>query len=139
MGLLETRQDGTRIYGPYVYPGTKRRLVTLSKPDGTHTSTTYARYLYELAHGEIDGQLCVDHLDEDCSNDTLNNYQLLSRRDNALKSNSLRVMPEEWYEFTCPVCGCTSRKLARKVRHNRKQGKAGPFCGKSCAGKWSTR
>jgi hypothetical protein len=37
----------------------------------------------------------------------------------------------------CPMCGKEAVLRARFVRHNRKQGKAGPFCGKSCAGKWS--
>lgn len=36
--------------------------------------------------------------------------------------------------FVCPVCGEEGEKRASIIRANRKAGKAGPFCGKRCAG-----
>jgi hypothetical protein len=45
--------------------------------------------------------------------------------------------PKEYVTIVCPMCGKTATLLASEVRRNRKQGKKGPFCGKSCAGRWS--
>jgi hypothetical protein len=44
--------------------------------------------------------------------------------------------PAEYTEVTCKWCSQITKKLARQIRHNKKQGKAGPFCNKSCSGKW---
>ena len=37
-----------------------------------------------------------------------------------------------------PWCGVKTFKEPHDLRGNSKQGKAGPFCGKSCAGKYGT-
>ena len=45
--------------------------------------------------------------------------------------------PKEYITIVCPMCGKVARLLASDVRRHRKAGKKGPFCGKSCAGRWS--
>jgi YHS domain-containing protein len=75
----------------------------------------------------------IDHIDNDFTNNNLDNLQILSVADNNRKS----AKPAEEVTFTCPVCGTIITKSASKAKHNRKQGKAGPFCSRSCAGKFS--
>lgn len=78
----------------------------------------------------------VDHIDGDFTNDDLTNLQLLSLADNIRKDHS----STEYVDCICPECGKEFREEARWIRHNQqKQGKLGPFCGKSCAGKHSRR
>ncbi|TDB90919.1 HNH endonuclease [Actinomadura sp. KC216] len=127
-----------RVNGPYVHnsgPLAGRRYVVLTD-NGKRTTKLYSRHLMEQHLGRVlDTDETVDHIDEDKTNDDLSNLAVLTRSENAKKSAALRLSVE-WYEFICPVCETPSKKEARKVRHNRKQGKAGPFCGRSCAGKY---
>jgi hypothetical protein len=85
-------------------------------------------------------QLCpdehVDHKDEDKTNDVLSNLQVLSAAENTRKMIA-NTRPKGWVTFICPVCKKEATKSARDVRGNRKKGKAGPFCSRSCAGKFS--
>ena len=76
----------------------------------------------------------MDHIDDDKLNDCIENYQILTRIENAQKANSKN--PAKIYKGNCPVCGATITKFLRVVTQNRKQGKAGPFCSKQCAGKY---
>lgn len=127
-----------KIHGPYASGKQNRKRVLLYFKDGSRTTKSWARYLYEREHGEIDPSLTVDNIDEDCSNDSLDNLQLLTRSENSKKSaangkNGIRKK----YTGTCPNCGAYFTRYLNRVRHNRKQGKAGPFCGKSCAGVYS--
>jgi hypothetical protein len=43
----------------------------------------------------------------------------------------------EVVSLVCRNCGVSFERKARWERHNRKQNKVGPFCGKSCAARWS--
>lgn len=40
-------------------------------------------------------------------------------------------------EIECALCGKKVKKKGNVVQHNKKMGKAGPFCGRSCAGIYS--
>src|SRR4051794_11885562 len=113
-----------------------RNVVNLTWPDGKRSSMTYARFLMQEHVGRVLGDdEHVDHVDDDCTNDVLNNLQILTPSANAEKRNG----PMEMVTFMCPMCGTETTKKAREVRHNRKQGKPGPFCGRSCAGRANAR
>lgn len=97
----------------------------------------YARWLMTQHLGrKLDRSEQVDHIDEDPMNDSIDNLQILSQKENLEKHAKLRRFTEMAF-FTCPICGTWSSKKARHVRHNRNLGNAGPYCGKSCAGKAS--
>jgi hypothetical protein len=97
---------------------------------------TYARFLMQEHLGRLlDRDLeTVDHIDDDPLNDAIENFQLLTRSENLLKATG----PVEMVSFVCPVCDEFSEKKASNVKHNRNMGKAGPFCGRSCAGRYAT-
>ncbi len=121
-----------KVYGPYISTssGYARRFVIRIYDDGTRKSTSYARHLMEEHLGrELTPEETVDHIDGDRLNDALENLQVMSLADNIRKSSP----GVEMIEFECPVCGRLASKVARHVRHNLRQGKAGPFCGRPCA------
>jgi len=123
-----------RIYGPYKSGTSPRLFVIRIDEHGNRETTSYARHLMEEHLGrELDPDETVDHIDGDPMNDALDNLQLMSMGDNIRKSHP----EQEVSTHICPWCGTTFDKAASRVRGNRKQGKAGPFCSKSCAGKWS--
>ena len=111
--------------------------MTVWYDDGSKGTTLYSRYMMKNHLGEIPEGQTVDHINENPSDDRIDNFQLLSKSDNASKSGKLRKHIT-WYEFICPQCGSPATKNMRDVRHGWKQGKGGPYCSKSCAGKAST-
>lgn len=124
-----------KVYGPYVRKQDNRKVVVLRLRDGTLTTKSYARYLYEQANGEIgDINLTVDHKDEDVTNDVLDNFDLLPRALNIQKS----AMKAMW-TGNCPECNSTFEKPLSVINGNLKKGKAGPFCSRRCAGARNAR
>jgi hypothetical protein len=129
--LLEQTED-RKVYGPYMSNTIGRRIVVIRYAD-RKTSMTYARWLLQTHLGrELARDEEADHINEDGLDDRIENLQVLTKVENIRKS----ARPIEWIVFLCPVCGSEAKKEARYVRHNRKQGKAGPFCGRSCARAW---
>lgn len=130
-----------KVYGPYIYPSGSnagRRYVIVQDGD-TRRQILYARHVMEQHLGrQLRPSETVDHIDENKTNDALANLQILSQPDNARKSNVIRSIGA-WPEFDCPECGKRFTKRRSKVNANRAQGKAGPFCGRVCAGRYSAR
>lgn len=131
-GKLPHVRGIARVYGPYTSQldrARPRRFVIRIFEDGTRETTSYARHLVEVNIGrELGDGEEVDHKDDNQLNDDLSNLHVITPRANRGKGRS-----PEMVEFACPICGELVKKEARRVRHNRKQGKAGPFCGKRCA------
>lgn len=126
-----------KVYGPYSRKEDNRKVVVLRLSDGKLTTKSYARFLYEQEHGLIgDKDLTVDHIDENEENDILDNFQLLTRKENIKKS----AKKSEIYFGFCPMCSNGFSKFMRNVRSNQeKKNKAGPFCSRSCAGKYNSK
>ncbi len=121
-----------KIYGPYLRKDGRKHVIIANGKN--RRTVSYPKWLMEQALGrKLDPDLeTVDHIDEDFTNDERSNLQLLTRVENAKKSSN----PAEIICFICPVCGKEGRQFARDVRSNRKKGRAGPFCSRSCAGKY---
>ena len=74
----------------------------------------------------------VDHIDGNIYNNDISNFQILSRRDNALKS----VKYAEYLQLTCKHCGKQfQRRTCIHKRNVTKRKVDGPFCSKHCVGK----
>ncbi len=77
-----------------------RRRLDLVSSSKERTTISYARYLWLINYGDIPEGYEVDHIDDDCSNDSLDNLQLLSKSDNAKKSSPSQTFLNK----TCPIC-----------------------------------
>jgi hypothetical protein len=75
----------------------------------------------------------VHHRDGNPSNNELANLEVKDWGDHTRDHSK----PAEWWPLVCVRCGIAFMRRARFERWNRGQGKVGPFCGKSCSGKWS--
>lgn len=130
--VLELYPGYSRVSKPYVGRDNRKRC-SLSGSGLKSKTSQYARLLLEVKIGRrLKGDETVDHIDEDKTNDNLDNLQVLSRSENIRKSQSFR--PEEKYFGFCPVCSNGFSKAMRNVRSNKKQGREGPFCSRNCAG-----
>ena len=131
-----------KINGPYIHRTGKlkgRKYIVL-KYDNKKTTMLYSRWLMQkhlsrkLTYDET-----VDHINEDYTDDRIENFQILSRAENARKSNLIQN-PKKTYSFICPICKKNTEKDLRRVKwNNKKQGKSGPFCSRSCAGLYNQR
>jgi hypothetical protein len=70
-------------------PGGKSKaykLAFITLVDGKGTSMLLHRLVYLAFHGEIGPGLEIDHIDDDCSNNRLENLQAITRSENMAKS-----------------------------------------------------
>ncbi len=120
-----------KVHGPYKRDDGRKHVVVVFIDD-TKKTVSYPKYLMEQYLGrELDPNLeTIDHIDRDFTNDSLENLQIKERVEH-VKEDILRV---ELVEIECPICLRKVNKKAHTLQHNKKLGKAGPFCGKSCAG-----
>lgn len=98
-----------------------------------------------LAHREVvekflertlDRYEVVHHKDGNPRNNDISNLEVLSLS----AHTSLHSRPAELVQASCRECGCLFELLARKVRHNQEKRKSpGPFCSRSCAGRFNQR
>lgn len=120
-----------------------RKFVTIQYPDGTKETKSFARYTIEKRRGErLPDNMDVHHKDGDPTNDDPENLQVLTSADHA-KLHAETINDRQ--SFDCPWCGdCFTlegeklSKAMRNLRYRKKKDRvaSGPFCSKSCAGKY---
>ena len=132
-----------KIYGPYTRKD-GRKHICIVHDDGRKQTKSYPRYLLEKHLGrELTKEETVDHINNDFTDDRIENLQLLTLCNNASKGWLGREA--KMYSFSCSYCGKETVKKLCSVKHNWKLGKSGPYCGRQCAGKatyvnpWETK
>lgn len=120
-----------KTYGPYKRKDGRSHVIHV---DGeTRRTESYPRYLMSKHLGRaLETWEHVDHVNNDPTDNRIENLQILTQAENNKKSTK----EPEMGNFTCPLCGVGFIMTMRRYRHNQvKQGKAGPYCSRSCAGK----
>jgi len=114
-----------------------RKYVVVYRGERRET-TLYSRYLMERHLGRrLEPHEHVDHINDDPTDDRIENLQIISQLENTLKYHALH--PKEMWDLSCLECGVSFQRLAKDCRKGQKAGKVGPFCGRSCAGKGTRR
>jgi len=102
-----------------------RRTVILFNTCQDRSSVSYARYLMAThLKRYLDQHEHVDHIDNDKTNDVIENLQILTQAENSLKS----AKGETLFSFMCPVCAKVFTLTARQSH------KINPTCSKRCGG-----
>lgn len=122
------------MYGPYVRKDGRKHVVIVY-PDGSKTTKSWPRVIIERHLGrKLTDEETVDHIDEDFTNDNIENLQILTRSDNAKKHT--RIFPAEMIQLQCKYCGdLFTRRLKRYTYDTQVRKVDGPFCSKRCTGK----
>lgn len=125
-----------KMYGPYKRPDGRSHVIWHDSVTGKRRTQSYPRYLMEqYLERELLPEEHVDHINNDPTDDRIENLQILTQLENSRKS----TVPAEIGTYVCPMCLSTFQKAASQVRyHNEKMNKAGPFCSKKCAGIYGT-
>ncbi len=123
-----------KIHGPYRRQD-GRQIVIVVENNGKHRTVSYPKWIMELQLGrKLDPDLeTVDHIDSNFDNNDLSNLRLVPRDEHSA-DDTRRVKP---VKFTCAWCDKEFERSPRLVRDKAKKNKAGPFCSRACAGKYS--
>lgn len=114
--------------------GRKQANLILKSDTKVRTTLSYARYKMSIHLGRLLTQNeHVDHINNDKSNDDLNNLQVLTPEENALKAQELyRSKHEVVLELICPACDSTFNYSARNYRFHTKNGRKNFYCCRAC-------
>lgn len=121
-----------KAYGPYTRQDGRKHMVLVFKNNSKKT-ISYPKWLMENHIGRrLLSHETVDHKDRDFTNDDINNLQILFKKEHS-SLDARRVKP---LELSCIWCGNKTFQRPSDFDGNTKQGRAGPFCGPSCRGKY---
>jgi hypothetical protein len=132
--------EGYKIYGPYDRKDGRLHVVMVHSITKQRKTVSYPKYLMEVhLNRYLAPDETIDHIDNDPLNNNISNLRILTRVDHC-RSEAHHIKGQD---FICPQCGETfhlsgTQVGRRKMEQKRKPNRAGPFCSKSCAGKYST-
>lgn len=114
-----------KVYGPYTRKDGRKHVILY---DGvTRKTVSYPKWLMEQHLGRKLGDWEeVDHINEDYTDDRIENFQILTKPQN-IKKSKYKQRPE----LCCVWCG---KNFTRK-RFEDKRAKTGPYCTRTCSGK----
>lgn len=100
---------------------------------------TYAKFVMSVAVGRmLEPHECVDHKNEDKSDDRLTNLQILTKEENEKKHRAAH--PKEMWNMVCPSCKESWQMEARTARVRQKNNKNGlVFCSHICVGAYYSK
>jgi len=138
--------NSSKLYENYsVYLGFRKKegrmyVTMVHKETKKHRLMAYARYIFS---SHIGRELCknesVDHIDENKTNDSIENLQLLTTSENIKKNKKFRGIEKEYINATCYFCGKIFKQEARQIRSRKKAGCKKIFCSRSCCGHETVR
>jgi hypothetical protein len=121
-----------KVYGPYTRKDGRKHVIVYEFGQKRQT-ISYSKWLMEQHLGrELTPDETVDHINRDKTDDRIENLRVIKRPQHSYE-DTRRV---KLVEITCMWCGRKALKAPHDLRGNSKQGKAGPFCGKSCGAKY---
>ena len=122
----------TYKHGYIVVNSENRKNVILYNSKDDRTTVSYARYLMsvKLKRRLTDNEE-VDHINNDKTDDSIENLQILSREEN-LKKENLRRNIKTKIEVNCTFCKNSFIMEARNYRYKIKINKTNFFCSKTC-------
>lgn len=127
-------KDNFTMYGPYKKKDGRQIVIVIDRNNKRRT-VSYPKWLMEVQLGrKLDPNLeTVDHWDSDYNNNDISNLRLVPR-DQHSADDTRRVKK---VKLTCAWCDEKFERSPRIVRDKAKKNKAGPFCSRKCAGKYS--
>lgn len=123
-----------KVYGPYITGG--RAYAFMVHPNGKRRASFWSRYVMELHLGRyLEHREEVHHKDEDVSNDSLDNLEVIGKGDHVRLHKQIHFPSLE----VCPYCDKLFELTAKQVcsvANRRYAGYVGPFCSPRCAGRY---
>ena len=109
-----------------------RRIIQLYANAETRKTISYARYRMSVLIGrELTDDEEADHKDNDHTNDSDSNLQILSKEKNLLKQAELQKVP--LVVFHCAECSGSFTLLPSEYKRRSDNYKRDPYCSHSCS------
>ena len=126
--------DKFKVWGPYTRKD-NRKIVIVVDRKGKRRTVSYPKWIMEIHLGrKLDpDKETVDHWDSDFDNNDLSNLKLVPRHEHS--ANDTRRV--KMVKFNYAWCDKEFERSPRLIRDKAKKKKSGPFCSRSCAGKYS--
>lgn len=119
-------------------PEGRTNVVLYNRNNKMRSTTSLARYKLSVKLGRyLDSEEHVDHIDEDKTNDDIDNLQILSPADNNRKHIKLNNKEAKFLILNCPKCNEPFLISLRNYKSRQKNNK-NIFCSRSCARKFYT-
>ena len=132
--LAEYPYNDYFIYGPYCKKGDRFMINLVSIDNSSRTTLSYVRYLMSIhLKRKLESYEHVDHIDNDKCNDVLSNFQILTIKENNLKSRRHLNKQKIMVLFKCPNCGIEFSR-EKRMSHLIKGGNL-TCCSRQCSGK----
>ena len=119
--------------GPYLRKTDGRLFMVVIRPDGSKSTTSYARWWWLQNRGPIPPGWEVHHKDGDQSNDDPDNYVLLSGKHHRRITSKGRTLPTKgiergWthgtqYGWMKKKCNCVECEQAKRIWHEERNSK----------------
>jgi HNH endonuclease len=128
--------DDFKIWGPYKKEN-GRQIVIVVDHNGKKRTVSYPKWIMECQLGrQLDpDKETVDHYDSNFDNNNLDNLRIVERSQHS-GDDTRRV---KLVKFHCAWCDKEFERSPRLIRDKAKKNKAGPFCSRGCAGKYSRK
>jgi len=127
--------DNFKVWGPYRRQD-NRQIVIVIDDNGEKRTISYPKWLMELQLGRRLGpDETIDHWDSNFDNNSLDNLKVVPRAEHSAQ-DTRRVKN---VKFNCAWCHQEFERSPRLIRDKARKNKAGPFCSRSCAGKYSRK
>ena len=128
--------DNFKVHGPYKRPD-GRQIVIVIDNNGKRRTVSYPKWLMEMQVGrQLDPDTeTVDHWDSNFENNDINNLRIMPREEHS-SEDTRRV---KHIKFECAWCNKEFERSPRLIRDKAKKNKAGPFCSRPCAGRYSRK
>jgi hypothetical protein len=126
--------DNFKVYGPYRRDDSRQIVIVIDR-NGKRRTVSYPKWIYECYVGRrlSPDTETVDHWDSNFENNDLSNLRLMPRDEHSA-DDTRRV---KLVKFNCAWCEKEFERSPRLIRDKAKNNKAGPFCSRTCAGKYS--
>lgn len=135
--LLELYPEYTKVLGPYKRKDGRKHVVLNNEalPSGNKgklKTISYPKALLESLNKEkLRESETVDHIDRDYTNNSIDNLQILDKSKHGKKDAKRRIN----VMAPCVYCG---KEFIMSRDQLTGRGKAGPFCSRSCSGKYGS-
>ena len=119
------------VYGPYKREDGRSIVIHYDEILKTRRTQSYPRYLMEQHLGrELESWEQVDHINDDPTDNRIENFQLLTASENIKKSSK----GVSYTELICDNCDESFLTETKRYTYAKRNGRVMFYCSRSCSG-----